>query len=266
MTDVRPLDRSLSSVAEVLNLGAGTGRWILREADRLGVEHPIGIDVNRAKVARAQESGLPVFHADFTTLDPREFPAVKVVVLDNVLEHLPSLDAVEDALARACAIASHVVHVRHPSFEHEEYLASLGLKQYWTDWPGVHLAHVRLHEFVAMATRNGVYDLSVRPIKRAYTSDDPTILPAAAPPSQHRLVRGPDTYGLYDREIHGPKPFVEFDQPVYFAFDLFFFLRNDGPSVRYDVDTEEAAGRPHLDWPRAAAVRRGIRLPRVRSR
>jgi hypothetical protein len=65
--------------------------------------------------------------------------------------------------------------IRHPSFEHEEYLASLGLKQYWTDWPGVHTAHIRLHEFVAMAARIGVYDFTVRPLKRAFGSDDPTI-------------------------------------------------------------------------------------------
>ena len=91
-------------------------------------------------LARAQASGLPVYEADFSRLDPQAFPAVKIVVFDNVLEHLPSLASVEEVFQRACAIASHVVYIRHPSFEHEEYLASLGLKQYWTDWPGVHTA------------------------------------------------------------------------------------------------------------------------------
>src|SRR5204862_43767 len=118
-------------------------KWIRQEAKRLGLACPLGIEQNQGKVARAQEQGLPVYQADFMQLDPRAFPSVKVVVFDNVLEHLPSLDAVEAAFALACTIASHVVHVRHPSFEHEEYLATLGLKQYWTDWPGVHTAHVR---------------------------------------------------------------------------------------------------------------------------
>jgi hypothetical protein len=248
MTDVRPLDRSLCATAELLDLGAGMGRRLLNEVRQLGVERPLGIERNPAKVARAQASGLPVYEADFSRLDPQAFPAVKIVVFDNVLEHLPSLASVEEVFQRACAIASHVVYIRHPSFEHEEYLASLGLKQYWTDWPGVHTAHIRLHEFAAMAARNGVYGFTVRPLKRAYGSDDPTILPASAPPNQRKPQQARGTYGLYDESLHGVKPLVAFDRPVYFAFDMFFFLRPDAPAVRYRVDTDDAAARPFLVW------------------
>lgn len=248
MTEVRPLDPSLCATSELLNLGAGTGRWILDEARRFGLQHPLGIDRNSAKVARAQASGRPVYEADFTQLDPQAFPAVKVVVFDNVLEHLPSLAAVNVMFERACAIASHVVYIRHPSFEHEDYLASLGLKQYWTDWPGVHTAHVRLHEFVEMAARLGAYDFTVRPLMRASGSDDPTILPASASPGQRKPAQSRGEYGLYDEAIHGPKPIVEFDRPVYYAFDVFFFLRSDAPAVRYGVNTDEAVARPRLVW------------------
>ena len=260
MTQLRQLDRSLCETAGLLNLGAGTGRWLLQEARRLGVEHPLGVDLNQSKVARAQASGLPVYQADFTHLDPQAFPAVKVVVFDNVLEHLPSLASVDVIFERACEIASHVVYIRHPSFEHEEYLASLGLKQYWTDWPGVHTTHIRLHEFVAMAERHGVYNFTVRPLKRAFNSDDPTILPASAPPNQRKPVRGPGAYGVYDETMHGPKPRVEFDRPVYFAFDVFFFLRSDAPSVRYRVDTDDAIARPFLKWPGGVDGHRRVQL------
>ena len=221
----------------------------------------MGIELNRAKVARAQEQGLPVYQADFLELDPQAFPSVKVVVFDNVLEHLPSLDAVEAAFARACAIASHVVHVRHPSFEHEEYLASLGLKQYWTDWPGVHTAHVRLAEFEAMAARHGVDHVFVQPLKRAFSSDDPTILPVSAPPNQRKAERGPGEYGVYDAAIHGAKPHVDFDRPVYFAYDIFFFLGADAPAVEYHVDTDAEVARAFLVWPPQLVARRGLRLP-----
>ena len=245
----QPLDPSLCARAELLNLGVGNGRWLLQEADRLGVEHPMRIDANPHKVARARASGLPVYEADFTHLDPQAFPVVKVVVFDNVLEHLPSLESVEAVFERACAIASHLVYVRHPSFEHEEYLASKGLKQYWTDWPGVHTAHIRLHEFIAMATRIGVYQFAVQPVKRAFSSDDPTILPASAPANQRKPVRGPGAYGVYDATIHGLKQVVEFDRPVYYAFDLFFFLRGDAPTVEYRDSTDDAVARPFLLWP-----------------
>jgi hypothetical protein len=158
---------------------------------------------------------------------------------------LPSVEGVFD---RACTIASHIVYIRHPSFEHAEYLASFGLKQYWTDWPGVHTTHIRLHEFVAMAEGNNVYDVMVRPLKRAVDSDDPTILPIDAPPNQRKPERGPGAYGVYDEAKHGPKPHVTFERPVYFAFDIFFFLRADAPAVRYPRDSETAVARPFLDW------------------
>src|SRR5215831_15298935 len=155
MKGVRVLDPSVCATADLLNLGAGSGSWLLHEARRLGVEHPIGVDRNHSKVTRAQAEGLPVYEADFTHLDPADFPAVKIVVFDNVLEHFPSIATVEEVFDRACAMASHVV------------------KQYWTDWPGVHTTHLRLHDFVAMAERNHVYDFAVRPLKRAVDSDDP---------------------------------------------------------------------------------------------
>ena len=248
MTDVKPLDPSLCATAELLDLGAGRGRWLLDEARRFGVQRPLGIEVNAAKVAQAQAAGRPVYEADFTQLDPQAFPAVKVVVFDNVLEHLPTLAAVEEAFDRACAIASRVVYIRHPSFEHDDYLATLKLKQYWTDWPGVHTAPIRLDEFVAMAARNGVYDFTVRPLKRALDSNDPTILPASAPSNQRKPAQARGEYGLYDESIHGPKPLVKFDRPVYFAFDVFFFLRSDAPAVRYRVDTDDVVARPFLEW------------------
>jgi len=160
MGDPRPLDPSVCKRADLLDFGAGNGRRIRAEAKQFASQHPIGIDRNARKVARAQERGLPVYCADFTELDPRAFPTARVVVFDNVLEHLPSPADVEIAFGRACEIASNVVYIRHPSFEDEDYLASLGVKQYWTDWPGVHTAKVRLDGFMLIAGARPVPETS----------------------------------------------------------------------------------------------------------
>jgi hypothetical protein len=248
MADPRPLDAKVCRRADLLDLGAGIGRRIRAEAKQFGSKHPIGIDRNAGKVARAQERGLPVYCADFNELDPAAFPKVRVAIFDNVLEHLPSLQAVETAFGRACEIASDIVYIRHPSFEDEEYLASLGVKQYWTDWPGTHTAKVRLDEFTTMAERRGIDGVEVRGVKRAFTSDDPTILPLATPPDQHKHADERTEYGLYDMAQHGAKPSVAFDRPVYFAFDLFFFVGANQPSIRYDDDPEDALARPFVRW------------------
>jgi SAM-dependent methyltransferase len=88
--DLQSRDPAACARAELLDLGSGSGRRLLDEALRFGVKSPLGVDRNRAKVTRAQASGVPVYEADFMDLDPAAFPNVKVVVFDNVLEHLPS--------------------------------------------------------------------------------------------------------------------------------------------------------------------------------
>jgi hypothetical protein len=111
-----------------------------------------------------------------------------------------------------------------------------------------------------MAARHGVHNFTVRPLKRALDSDDPTMLPASAPTNQRKPVRGPGSYGVYDLSTHGTKPRVEFDRPVYFAFDVFFFLRSDAPSVQYHSDTDAEVAHPFFEWPDRDSRRRRARV------
>ncbi len=248
--DAADLDAATRARIELLDLGCGPGRGLDAAVRRYGVEG-VGIDLNRRKVVDAQARGLAVYRADITELDPADFPAVKYINLDNVLEHLPSLDLVEDILERSCRIASQLVAIRHPSFEDEEYLASLGFKQYWTDWPKVHTAHVLLRELAAMANRIGVYRMIVNPIRRAVDSNDPTILPLNAPPNQFRVDRsvGAANTGAYDPTRHDPKPLVTFDRPVYFAFDVILVTGPQLPHLEYPADPEISGRRPRFRWP-----------------
>jgi SAM-dependent methyltransferase len=251
--------------AELLDLGCGPGRS-LESAVRRFDANAVGLELNAAKVRTAQEQGLPVFQADILDLQPADFPSVRYVTMDNVLEHLPTLDAVETVLAKSCQLAADAVYVRHPSFEDEEYLAGLGLKQYWTDWPGAHTAHIRLHEFVAMANRAGVYRVLISPVLRAVDSADPTLLPLDAPPGQRKLDRS--RHGAYDPDRHGEKPAVTFDRPVYFAFDLLFVRSDRMPRFDYPHDPEVSPARPSVRWPvdeatpaRRNRSRRWVRWP-----
>jgi hypothetical protein len=232
----------------LLDLGCGVGGSLISASRRFGVDG-LGLERNRQLVIRGQEAGREVYEGDVLDLRPDEFDAVRYIMLDNVLEHLPDLDAVEAVLGVACRMASRMVHVRHPSFEDEEYLASLDLKQYWTDWPGPggHTAKVRLHEFVAMAARLGQYHLEIRPVNRALDAADTTILPLAAP--SHQTRSDPEGPGVYDIARHGSKPSVTFDRPVYFAYDLCIFTGHDRPQMTYLFDPERDAGRPFFTWP-----------------
>ncbi len=252
LLDADQLDPEARAAVELIDLGCGTGRSLRGAARRFGARG-IGLERNERKVRIGQAEGIPIYRADLLEMDLATFPNVRYVTIDNVLEHLPTLDAVEDLVAASVRLASHVVHIRHPSFEDVDYLADIGLKQYWTDWPGVHTAPARIDQLIAMANRAGVYRVMVHPIRRAIGSTDPTILPLAAPPGQHRSIRSPRSAlkGVYQEAKHGPKPDITFDRPVYFAFDILLVTGPDLPTMTYREDPEVAGGRPWLTWPDA---------------
>jgi SAM-dependent methyltransferase len=263
---IESLDAETRAGAELIDLGCGTGESLHAAVERYGVAG-IGVDRSERFVEVARERGLTAFQADILELRPDDLPGVKYVMLDNVLEHMPDLAAVEQVLAQSFRLASRCVHVRHPSFEDEEYLESLGLKLYWTDWiapPNAHTCHARLHEFVEIANRLGVYRIRIEPVRRYHDSTHTEVLPLSAAPNQSYTVPQPrwdDTdNGVYFGLRHGPKPEVVFERPVYFAFDIFFLVGPGEPKLRYRHDPEVHAGRPYVEWiePGAEASRDAV--------
>lgn len=260
-----PLDdvgvEALASV-ELLDFGSGTGESLADAERRFGVRG-LGIDNSPHKVRRARRRGFDVRCADVLELSRYDLGSVRYVNLDNVLEHMPTLALAEDMLAQACRVASRCVHVRHPSFEETDYLAALGVKLYWTDWPTAHSAPIRLHQFVEMAERIGVYRFLVQPVMKIGSSDDHGVLPLSAPPDQQRqgkaspVEAGGRGKGVYSLDRHGPKPTVRFDRPVYFAFDIVFVTGPEMPTLDYPADPEAHVARPRFRWPSDAATDNG---------
>ena len=237
--------------AELVDIGTGIGRS-LRSAEKVFGVPGVGLDLNKKKVREARQRGLRVFYGDVTELDPAMLPDVRYVTIDNVLEHLEDLDAVERVLTAAVRMASDAVYIRHPSFEHEDYLAGLGLKQFWCDWPDAHSCHVRLADFARMAFDLGVYRILVQPVQRALDSDDPTLLPLSAPRDQRRRQAGDP--GVYDPERHDPKPHVALVEPVYFAFDILLVTGERMGWFEYPGDPEVGPERPRIHFYDSAAT------------
>jgi SAM-dependent methyltransferase len=242
------IDPALRSSVELLDFGCGEGESLTNAARRFDVVS-VGLDASPHKVRRARRKHLDVFGADVTTLEVGDFPALRFVNIDNVLEHMPTDEAAEVVVARACRLASTAVHIRHPSFEDAAYLARLGLKLYWNDWPTAHSAPLRVRQLIAMAGRAGVYRVIVHPVQRIRDSSDECLLPLDAPPNQRR--RGKHL-GVYDPEVHGPKPDVVLDRPVYFAFDVVLVTGETMPTIVYPGDPEITPARPRLEWPEPA--------------
>jgi hypothetical protein len=218
---------------DFIDFGSGIG-GSLQSAEKRTGGRGVGVEMRAAKVEIARREGRNVVLGDIFDL-PTDL-SVRYVTIDNVLEHLPSMDLVEAALHSATRIAGEYVYIRHPSFEDEPYLNALGLKQFWTDWRD-HPSHISLADFMRIAHKLGATSWSMHPVRAAADSSDSTILPIGAPSDQHD----------YDPELHGVKPDVVFARPVYYAWDIVIQMKADiSVSLDYIADPEVSDRRPRI--------------------
>ncbi len=188
---------------DFIDFGSSKGGCIDFAKAHLGGKNGLGIDKDPRKVERLRELGYDCIEADITELNlPRE--CVRFVTMSHFLEHLPNLDAVYRTLKSAADAASDFLFIQGPYFDADEYLATHGLKFYWSDWHGhpcrltsTQLASIldslMLREYVVMA-RQPILD-----------SDHSCIHPVSSPRNQHHYIPG----------THPRKPFRTFERPLY---------------------------------------------------
>lgn len=217
---------------DFIDMGAGDGGSLKAAEANIG-GRGIGIEQNPEKVARARAAGASVVEGDIFALPDNT--RVRYVVFDNVLEHLPDLDHVRRAVESAATVATDFVYIRHPSFEDEAYLHSLGLTQYWTNWVG-HPAHVPLSDFMRVFAAAGFASWAMHPVGRAVDSSDPTILPLGSDVDQFE----------YDYDKHGPKTHVVFTKPVYYAYDIVALKTPARVELSYKLDPERNRRHPRI--------------------
>jgi SAM-dependent methyltransferase len=215
------------SGVDFLDLGCSRGGSIAYCRKRFGAGVGVGVDNDPRKVEEAKAAGVRAVVADARTLRlPNE---VRFVSMMQFLEHLPDLSAVESVISSACETASDFIFIHHPSFEGEEYLQALGLRQYWWHWRG-HPAHVQVSDYCRMFDRIGAHQYMIRYIHPIESSDHPSILPSSAPIDQFD----------YDATKHAIKPSVRFLRPVWRFQEIFIATR----PVRAKDWTRITAPRP----------------------
>ena len=152
--------------------------------------------------------------ADVTELDVHD--QVRFVSMMDFLEHLPSLGAVEAVIEGAARIATDFLFIRHPSFEGEAYLGSIGLRQYWWHWRG-HPTHPHVEDYCQIFERLGLY--TIRYSGEIADSLDPSVLVDDEPIDQ----------GPFDPRAHTARPYVAFSRPLWRLQDIFVALRAFDP-------------------------------------
>ena len=198
---------------DFIDLGCGRGGSMNFCAKRFGAKGGLGVDLSVEKVREARAAGYDVIVADALSIPPGV--SVRFVSMLDFLEHLPNLSMVEQVLAASARVATDFLFIRHPSFEGEAYLRTLGLRQYWWHWSG-HTAHIHVSDYCAMFEKLGLAQYFIRYREPILDSAHESILNTDARINQ----------GKFDPSVHSAKPFVEFSEPVWRAQDIFVALRS----------------------------------------
>lgn len=196
---------------DFIDFGGSKGGSV-RFCEKAFLARGIGVDLDPKKVKQAREKGVDAVLGDATDVDLED--AVRFVSMMDFLEHLPSLEHVESAISVAARAATDFLFISHPSFEAEDYVGSLGFKQYWWDWHG-HPSHITIADYRAIFERLGLSAYIIRFREQVEHSGHPSVLPADAP----------EDSGSYERKTHGPKAFVPFAQPVWRSQRIYVALR-----------------------------------------
>ena len=197
-------DRPARERIDFLDFGTSHGGSIEFALGKLGGKRGVGIDNSLGKVRSARSRGYECLIADarWLAVKPR---SVRFVTMMHLLEHLPDVVSVEAAVQSASSVASEFVVITLPYFDADEYLASKGLKFYWSDWTGhpTHLASSRLKEVLGKT-----HPLEFRVFGRRLvtSSKDPAIHSVESPRDQFE----------FDANIHPPKPEVVFDRNLFY--------------------------------------------------
>lgn len=177
----------------------------------------LGMSSSADVVEKYRANGVDAIRADAVAVDFPERSFRYVSIMDS-LQYFMKPGEIEMVLANVTRWASDFAFIRIPSFEDTDYLKALGLKFFWTDWTGLP-PHLRIDQLTQILQSLGLSQFNFMRRQPVLSSEAPVLLPVDAPPNQ----------AYYDAALHGPKPVVQFQHPVYAQLDLYIALRAFDP-------------------------------------
>lgn len=198
-------DLLASDVVDFLDLGSGGGRSYEYIRKTTGLRVGVSLDANAERVSECRKVNDLAFVYDVRDV-PYSFGAVSATFMLDFLQHLSTEKAVLQVIQNALVASRDYVFIRQPYFDHDEELARLGFRTYWSGWQSPE-NHMDLPFMAALLRRCGpfVQRLRVFGIDRIIDSSNPAVLPLAAPPSRQQ----------YQEALHGPKARVAFAGPSF---------------------------------------------------
>ena len=165
----------------------------------------IGIDINVNHINEFIKTGN---HAIVASADDIPFKdnSFELVIFNHVLEHMPSEEIGFKALSECIRVSSKVVFVGLPFFDQDEYLKSLKLKTFYSDWSG-HKNKVHLKKIIEFLKEKKLEVVMRKKIENSFADE---ILPINAPKNSKE----------YNHDTHGIKEYIEFDRDIWREYHI----------------------------------------------
>lgn len=170
------------------------------------VNEGLGVDINENHIEELKKKGFNAVVANATQL-PFEKNSFELVIFSHVIEHLPNEELGRKSLEECLRVSSKYVYLALPFFDEDQYLNSLGLKTYYSDWTG-HPNMVHLKTITNVYLKKYKYELNM--VKKITDSSFPEILPINAPKDSHD----------YDVKLHGDKKKIIFNRNIWREYTI----------------------------------------------
>lgn len=190
-----------------LDVGCKTG-GSFSVAQRYGYDlsQGLGIDTREHHIEEFISKGYKGMIADATNI-PFPDNSFELVIFSHVLEHMKNEEDGKKALNECLRVSSNLIFISLPFFDEDEYLNSLGLKTFYSDWTG-HTNKVHLKTLTEEWLKGYAYEIWVK--KHLKTSMESEIIPISAPKDSHD----------YDPDLHGEKPNIIFTKDIWREYEL----------------------------------------------
>tara|TARA_Y100000310_G_scaffold276599_1_gene293897 strand:- start:504 stop:1268 length:765 start_codon:yes stop_codon:yes gene_type:complete len=207
---------------DFVDLGAKNGKMEKYAQETFNGQKGLHFEIEEECIKVMEEKGIPCVQADITNLTLPE-NCVDFVIATGTVEHLMNLESVKKMIEMSIIAAKDFIYLTWPWFDSDEYLESLGLTLFASTWDG-HTTHVTISDL-----RNILDELSVEGTFMAWplipNSSSENISPIGAIEPELGGTAEYGNLGPY-KSKYGPKPMVNFTEPVYYESVCFISLRD----------------------------------------
>ena len=207
---------------DFIDLGAKNGKMAKYARDTFNGQRGLHFEIDDECIKYMEGKDIPCVQADVTNLTLPE-NCVDFVIATGTVEHLMNLESVKKMIEMSVIASKDFVYLTWPWFDSDDYLKSLGLTLFPSTWDG-HTTHVTISDL-----RNILDELSVEGTFRAWplipNSSSENISPIGAIEPELGGTAEYGNLGPY-KPKYGPKPMVNFTEPVYYESVCFISLRD----------------------------------------